>query len=401
MAKTDRTEIQAPPAPAAARTPPAPAASAPAPGVTWRERGRLSRFAAKLVHHAAWRLRLLEYAWEGVERELASTVRVPWHKRPGMWRRGFLSESRVLYGFPRDDWRDFLADYPRFVHTRLINGRHGAVLDDKLMFQRFLAGYEHLLPEMHGVVWRGELHTLDGETPPQPAADAVRTLADEAGTLALKPSRGGGGRGFHLLRSGGAGLTINGRHVDADALPGLLEKCDGHIVTEYVRQHPELSRLYPQTTNTVRVLTMVGEDNEPFVAAAVLRVGTALSDPSDNWIQGGLCAPIDIGSGRLGRAANYPSGGDRMTWHERHPDTGAQIEGTWVPRWARVAAGLLDVVREFPVFRYVGWDLVVTEGGFRIIEGNNYTGVNLFQIHRPLLADPRVAAFYRRHGVVR
>ena len=45
--------------------------------------------------------------------------------------------------------------------------------------------------------------------------------------------------------------------------------------------------------------------------------------------------------------------------------------------------------------------MVVTDDGFRILEGNQYTDVNLLQIHGPLLADPRVAAFYRRHRVIR
>jgi len=43
----------------------------------------------------------------------------------------------------------------------------------------------------------------------------------------------------------------------------------------------------------------------------------------------------------------------------------------------------------------------VGEDGPRLIEANNFSGVHLFQIHRPLLADPRVARFYRAHWVIR
>jgi hypothetical protein len=43
---------------------------------------------------------------------------------------------------------------------------------------------------------------------------------------------------------------------------------------------------------------------------------------------------------------------------------------------------------------------VVTEDGFRILEGNKYPDVHILQVHRPLLADDRIRAFYRRHGVI-
>jgi hypothetical protein len=43
---------------------------------------------------------------------------------------------------------------------------------------------------------------------------------------------------------------------------------------------------------------------------------------------------------------------------------------------------------------------VVTEGGFKVLEGNNHPGLALIQMHCPLLGDPRLRAFYTRHGVV-
>ena len=47
----------------------------------------------------------------------------------------------------------------------------------------------------------------------------------------------------------------------------------------------------------------------------------------DNFHAGGIAAPVDLQSGKLGLASNM--GMDvRLGWLDRHPDTGAQIHGT-------------------------------------------------------------------------
>jgi hypothetical protein len=53
-----------------------------------------------------------------------------------------------------------------------------------------------------------------------------------------------------------------------------------------------------------------------------------------------------------------------------------------------------------PYIPYIGWDIIVQEEGFKIIEGNNHPGLDTLQAHRPLLKDPRVRKFYKAHGVI-
>ncbi|MEX2643597.1 MAG: hypothetical protein WD270_09100 [Acetobacterales bacterium] len=101
---------------------------------------RLFRLFEKPVHAVAWRLRLLEYALSALEREIKSTVRVPRRVRLRLWRRGLLSEAWVLYDLARNDPDLYLSDVERFVGTRLINGAHGVVLDDKLLLARLFDG---------------------------------------------------------------------------------------------------------------------------------------------------------------------------------------------------------------------------------------------------------------------
>jgi hypothetical protein len=96
------------------------------------------------------------------------------------------------------------------------------------------------------------------------------------------------------------------------------------------------------------------------------------------------------------RKPNFDKG---RTWHSVHPDTGAQIEGIEVPRFLETCRELLDVCRRFPP-RYLGWDIVITPDSWSIIEANRGPALSIFQVHRPLLVDPRLREFFRREGVL-
>lgn len=355
---------------------------------------------AKVVHRLSWRLRLLEYALPAIEREITSTVKVPWRIRMRMWRQGFLSEAWVLYSLAENDPARYLGDIERFVGTRLINGFHGVLLDDKLQFARLFEDEQlsRFVPPLYGVLRGGRVVPMTGRARGRSLAELLVRVRE----LVLKPSGGGGGLGFfHLEIGDDSGVRCNGKAVGNGELARIADTNDGCMVTGYVRQHPALRALYPRTTNTLRVVTMQDETMDPFIAAAVLRVGTSASEPTDNWRGGGLSASIDPEVGTLGKAADFPEHADRLTWHARHPETGTQIEGMTVPHWQMIEREIREVARRLPFVPYVGWDLVVTEEGFSILEGNNYSGVGMLQIHQPLLADPRVEDFFRRHGALR
>jgi D-alanine-D-alanine ligase-like ATP-grasp enzyme len=79
----------------------------------------------------------------------------------------------------------------------------------------------------------------------------------------------------------------------------------------------------------------------------------------------------------------------------RHPDTGAAIEGEVLPYWDTVCDTVLRATEALPFIRYSGWDIVVDDSGTPvIIEANNNTGVDLFQVHSGVLRDARVRRFY-------
>lgn len=80
---------------------------------------------------------------------------------------------------------------------------------------------------------------------------------------------------------------------------------------------------------------------------------------------------------------------------------GARIEGVEVPRWQAIRDEILNMAAALPETPYLVWDLMVTSPGeFVVIEANNSAAVRFPQLHRPLLADPRVRKFYEYHNVL-
>jgi hypothetical protein len=212
---------------------------------------------------------------------------------------------------------------------------------------------------------------------------------------------GGGGRNIYILEPETDGWRVNQRPAGEGELERLVREADGYILTEFAAQAAYSSRIYPHTTNSIRVVTMVDPDSgRAFIPIAVHRFGTRASEPVDNWTQGGLSASVELDSGVLSAGVSYPTEGT-LTWREQHPDTGSEIQGVQVPHWPTLREGITSAAERVGFIPYIGWDVVVTDDGYTVLEGNTYTDVNLLQVHRPLLADPRVRSFYKHHGVIR
>lgn len=311
-----------------------------------------------------------------------------------MWRRGFRATSYTLYDLDHAQPGTYLPDSAR-LDAFFINGKIArGVLNDKLLFGSLLQ--RHLpLPKTLAMVERGQVYALGC------AEDAV-SLAQTHGSVILKPASGSRGLGVHRLAAEDE-LTLNGRPTDPNEVHALIRTLDDYLVTEVVAQAAYARAICVETTNTVRVLTMVDPDTaEPFVACAVHRFGTPATAPVDGWSRGGLACGCDLNTGTIGpgvKSLKFTDG--KLRWYSHHPETGAAIEGVRIPHWDAVCNGLLGAVRAFPFLTYVGWDVVVTDDGFMVIEGNSNTDIEI-QMHRGLglLAQPRVQRFYEHHKVI-
>jgi hypothetical protein len=328
-----------------------------------------------------------------VSREWRDFSKTSWSEKWRMWRRGFVSTSALRYDFEHARPDEYIPDWAYFLRVGRINRPYSFLLDNKLAFHMMMQPFAEHLPECFALARAGRLLPLrrSDDAPKLRLSDYAR----REGRVVLKRTIGHGGRGIEFVRHvGGDRFEVNGTPQTPAELDQRIHRRHDVLVCEAVEQHSVFARLYPRTTNSVRVLTFWGDDiDAPFVGAATVTFGTSHSYPVD---RGGIVAPIDLSTGIIGEGSCRRTG---VRTHS-HTETGERIEGQPVPHWKELTENLLQIVRSLPHLPYVGWDIAVTEDGFKILEGNNCPAILFIQSFQPLLRDPRVRGFFERHGVI-
>ncbi|MCH5300648.1 MAG: carboxylate--amine ligase [Ruminococcus sp.] len=149
------------------------------------------------------------------------------------------------------------------------------------------------------------------------------------------------------------------------------------VIEEVVIQHPDAARIYPDSLNCLRVVTLV-HDGKPNILYAVFKMGNN-GGFVDNLENGGLACHFDldkgeiIGQGHTSALINY----------DAHPATGIKFVGYKLPYMDEVKEMVKKAAMMLPEFRYVGWDVCLTPNGPAIIEGNDYPAYDF-----PQLPDP-------------
>ena len=346
--------------------------------------------------------RLFDYWWL-LEQEVDSWsvwVSLPLSRRIWLWRHGYTSLNGKLYDFDGEPAETFLSELQRKRFYERINERHRYLLDDKLSQHWMLADHPTHRPTAFGLVRRGYVHRVPGTErsgPPRPVSDWFPEQLRTESPLVLKQLRGTGGKEVIVCRYEDGRFLLDGEELSEERLCDRLRELPSYLVTEFVDQHDYADELYPHSTNTMRIVTLWDDEAEELLTpVAVHRVGTERSRPVDNFSSGGVAAEIDLETGELGAAAQYPFSGD-VQWYSTHPDTGSEIEGAVVPEWNSVRETVERIARENSHIPVLGWDIVVNgENEPVIIEVNTGTGVQFIQVHRPLLQDERVASIVSR-----
>lgn len=329
--------------------------------------------------------------------EVSSRARIPWRRRLQAWRRGFRPVYAAVYGLGENDHAFYVPDFAYAYRCYRMNGFWNPIIGNKSVVANVLAAHGIPHPQVLGIVADGrviESGTSAGST----NARLLNHWTQDGNRVVFRPYWSGGGEGVFFVQRNNRGWQVNASSATESEVHALVGGLDRYIATSFVEQAEYARRIYPHTTNTLRVLTLVDEDG-PFVANVAHRFGTSRSYPIDNFHQGrrGICADVNVSTATLGRALSLDDNYLR-SWHDSHPESGSRIEGVVLLGLSQALEGVLAAARCFPEATCVGWDMVLTDTGYSLIEANAPPGIVVSQAHGPLLANPRVARYFCKYG---
>ena len=186
----------------------------------------------------------------------------------------------------------------------------------------------------------------------------TKLLKNPSGKIVFKSSDGKCGLGVKIENSS----DFNEKYL----INYMIEnKYD--LVEEFIIQHPLLNKLSPSGVNTIRIFTQLDQDNEVIILGCRQRI--SVNSAIDNMAAGNIAANIDNITGKISGVGVYSD----ITKKEetKHPITGVEIIGFQVPFWNETITLVIEAAKLHPQNHSIGWDIVMTEKGPGLIEGNH------------------------------
>lgn len=302
-----------------------------------------------------------------------------WREKRWAHKRGFYSYRIYQYGLTEDNYRQFLSDYD-YKRMRPLNNQYRKWFWDKLFTYYVLEAFPGYMPAYYArIIPQGKKRCVvpfSGWTTEQLQPDVI-SLLRQKGKLAVKPSIGSHGKGFHKLEycQQTQQYLIDDCVASVQQVQGLIDSLQaGSLICQYVDMHQDLKRIYEKVVCTIRIMAIQNHNGSP-VKHAYMRIGTSSTGRTDNLASGGIAVPVDVQTGGLGTPEILKN--HRFSPCFTHPDTHAEISGE-IPHWQEIKAAIEKVCGYFFALEYLGFDVAVTQDGFKILEINTHQDLHKY-----------------------
>lgn len=326
--------------------------------------------------------------------------------------RGFFPGRMELYGLNENNSGDYIPDYNYFM-LHPINHHFRIWVNDKLTLKYVLnnSGCGDTMPDYYLYIENDGRYTYLMDCPTHLSKDEnfLWSLLKYKKILALKPNSGtSGGLGFIKLEIKDGELYENNNRIDESRFTEIRDKMRNYIVTEYVHQNEQLSRIWPNSECTLRVI-MCKDYNDSFFAPATwtnvisyARFGTSINGGASNLSSGGVGVGFNFEDGKYNdvciRYKKYCEDGQwRLT---KHPDTQAVWAQMSLPNWDIVRQNIENICRYLSSLSYLGFDIIITEDGMKLCEINTHPAMDYEQVMcGPALTNDKVRSFFEHKGL--
>lgn len=317
-------------------------------------------------------------------------VNLPLHKCIKGFFNGFTPIEYYYFDLDNNNMKEYLSEFKRLYYRTKLNGPdYSAVLDNKLLF-KLVAGNKINLSK---VALKKEKGVYIDDNDNKVSLDNV--LKELNGEYIIKPLSLGGGKGINKLTFKKEKYYIDDKEISLEDIKKELEKRSNFILEVYVKQAKYSSDIFPDATNTIRMITLKKEDGSIILLKAMHRFGTKTSIPTDNASRGGISCDIEKETGTLRKCKTKWN----REWLTHHPDTNAEITGTKVPNWNELVNKIIGCHEKLDFLTYVAWDILVTnDNDYIILEANASSGSYISQLEEGIKKNPEFYKFYKKIG---
>jgi hypothetical protein len=309
------------------------------------------------------------------------------------WRRGFTGSRVYTYGIDESNYKNHIPDLD-YYKLHPINDKYSSWIDDKLIMKYILAPFNDFLPKYYFLIEDGELLKLmDCPDDINSDIDGIIELLKRDGNLALKLLSGSLGTGFYRLTYEDNMFYVNTKKVCIDELKALIKKLKGYLVTEYVIAHKSIRKVYDVTPNTLRILMIRDKNKQPQITGSFMRFGTKRSGLLEITSAGTIFTGVDLNSGTLYDPKRFINNKlENLTYH---PDTNERLEIS-LPFWGDITAKIYEISKYLPQLSYLGFDIIINDCGFKIIEINSLSALTFLPYYNPFFENEYCKEFFRR-----
>ncbi len=290
---------------------------------------------------------------------------------------------------------------PHFFYNFLFlpyyaSSKFSMIANNKIITNHFFGALKINQPKTLCILFDGKLYTHDMNS--CSFEYVIKELNDNNyEKIFVKPADGAGGKGIYIFHKTEHGdyKTRQNTTFNNEFLVTIGKK-DNYIIQPGIVQDPELSRIFPGSVNTCRILTE-NKDGKVRIVSAMLRIGRGQND-IDNASSGGICTNVNIRTGKFGNFAISYSG-EKFT---RTPDTQFEFLNQGISRWNEIEKFTIDSAEKLPFFIYLGWDIALTRENPLAVEINSSPAIDIIEktssgLREPLGID-NPAYFWKNHG---
>lgn len=315
---------------------------------------------------------------------------------------GFFAECAYAYRLNENNYKNYLSDYDYYLIWPLNNWQK-IWINDKLTLKYMLADTEFgsLMPDYYYYNANGVMTALLDNPYKQKeyTFEDFLSLLKNIGDIACKPCNGTTSLGFFRLSYKNGCFFMDDKEIIPEKLKKWVIDQKNYIFTEYIKPSSQFA-VYSPLIHTLRIVVLNEHGYDPKIIGGYLRIPNALSG-SANYVvlTGKNVEKYNIFLGLDTETGAYGPG--KLTYVNRivdvdiHPDLGMPLRGI-IENYDELKRLVLGVASRFNTVSYLGFDIGVTDKGFKCMEINSHPGIKYLQIFNPLMTDIRTKDFYRK-----